>query len=104
MVYVGVDACKAGWFAVVLQEENKWEFGVFPDISVLWNQYRQARLILIDIPIGLVDSGIHERICDKEARTLLGPPRSSSVFPVPSRPAVYSESQFPCLLHLNDSS
>lgn len=92
MVCIGVDACKAGWFAVVLQGENDWEVGIFPDISGLWNQYRQARMILIDIPIGLLDGGVHERLCDKEARALLTPPRCSSVFPVPSRPAVYAES------------
>lgn len=92
MVYIGVDACKVGWFAVVLQGENDWEIGVFPDIAGLWNQYRHARLILVDIPIGLLDGGVHERLCDKEARALLRPPRSSSVFPAPSRPAGYAAS------------
>jgi len=93
MVYIGVDACKAGWFVVVLHGENAWDVGVFPDISGLWNQYRHARLILIDIPVGLIDSGVHERLCDKEARALLRPSRSSSVFPVPCRPAVYADSE-----------
>ena len=39
-------------------------------------------LALVDIPIGLLDSG--PRACDIEARQLLGP-RRSSVFPAPSR-------------------
>jgi predicted RNase H-like nuclease len=40
--------------------------------------------ILIDIPIGLRTNGVHERLCDKAARKILGK-RKSSVFPTPSR-------------------
>ena len=91
MVYIGVDACKAGWFAVMLTEEGNWEVNIFPNIANLWNQSKEARLILIDIPVGLRENDFNERICDKEARKLLGPKRGSSVFPVPCRDAIYAD-------------
>lgn len=47
-----------------------------------------AQLTLIDMPIGLLESGTSERRCDQEARALLGRPRASSVFRAPSRPAL----------------
>lgn len=90
-MFVGVDGCKVGWFAVSLTQEVKWKIQVSQDISSLWSQCRHARLILIDIPIGLRNSGFSERQCDRAARKLLGRPRSSSVFPVPCRDAVYSD-------------
>ncbi|MFO7996428.1 MAG: DUF429 domain-containing protein [Dehalococcoidia bacterium] len=92
MFYVGVDACKGGWFTVRLKDANEWAVSIFETIEELWQGCKNAKLILIDIPIGLRDSGNGERVCDKEARKRLGSKRSSSVFPVPCRPAVYSES------------
>jgi predicted RNase H-like nuclease len=47
--------------------------------------------MLIDIPIGLKEEVMEERRCDKEARKLLKQPRSSSVFRVPCRQAVYMD-------------
>ncbi|MFC1968877.1 DUF429 domain-containing protein [Chloroflexota bacterium] len=91
MIYVGVDSCKAGWFAVKLIEQSHWEVNVFRDMHSLWNNCKNASLILIDIPIGLVKEDFNERTCDKDARNLLGPNRGSSVFPVPCRDAVYAD-------------
>ena len=90
MVTVGVDACRYGWFTVYL-DEKVWRVETFPDIFTLWDKHRANNLILIDIPIGLRESGTSERLCDEEARRLLGK-RGSSVFPAPCRAAVYSES------------
>jgi predicted RNase H-like nuclease len=90
MVYVGVDGCKKGWFTVGLGGETGWEVNRFDEIRELWERYKNAKLILIDIPIGLRDNGSYERRCDKEARKLLGHKRGSSVFPVPCRAAVYA--------------
>jgi len=45
----------------------------------------------IDIPIGLFDVP-KARECDREARKLLGKPRSNSVFPAPSRAALKENS------------
>ena len=91
MQSVGVDACKAGWLAVSIYENDKWEFRVCKSIEELCRRYTDADIILIDIPIGLKDSGIQERLCDLEARKILGSGRGSSVFPVPCRQAVYSQ-------------
>ena len=90
-VFIEVDGCKSGWLMVRLTRETKWKVQVFQDISSLWNQCRDASLIFIDIPIGLRDSGFNERQCDRAARKLLGRTRSSSVFRVPCRDAVYAD-------------
>ncbi len=87
-MFVGVDGCKKGWVKVGLTEGDKWEVEIFLDINSLWNESKQASLILIDIPIGLRESGFDERRCDKKAREMLGPKRGSSVFPAPCRRAL----------------
>lgn len=91
MIYVGVDGCKAGWFSVMLSDNNYWGIDIFPDIKALWDNYRDSSLILLDIPIGLRENSNTERLCDLEARKLLGK-RRSSVFTVPCRQAVYMDS------------
>jgi predicted RNase H-like nuclease len=47
-------------------------------------------LVLVDIPIGLPSDGAR-RACDVEARSFLGGPRASSVFPVPCRSALRAD-------------
>jgi len=99
-IFVGVDGCSAGWFAVILavggEKSCEWEVELFAEFSLLVNflekQYEGADfLILIDIPIGLKDGGSGERLSDLEARKILRT-RKSSIFPVPCREAVYAES------------
>lgn len=84
--YVGVDACRAGWFAVELSGDQ-WRFALYTHISTLWAYHRKAQMILIDMPIGLPEDGY--RACDIEARALLKG-RASSVFMTPVRAAVYA--------------
>jgi predicted RNase H-like nuclease len=91
MVYIGIDGCKLGWFTVSLDAEGNWEINSFGMIDKLWEHCKASKLILIDITIGLRDGGIEERICDKEARQILGPKRGSTVFRVPCRAAVYTD-------------
>lgn len=99
-VFVGVDGCSAGWFAVLLAGENEknceWKVELFPKFSAiidhLKKEYEQADfLVLIDIPIGLKAGGSGERLSDLGARKILKA-RKSSIFPVPYREAVYAES------------
>lgn len=98
-VFVGVDGCRAGWFAVFLAAEIEksceWKVELFPKFSLLIDflktEYEQADfLILIDIPIGLKSGGRGERLSDLGARRILKA-RKSSIFPVPCREAVYAE-------------
>ncbi len=87
----GVDGCRAGWVGVRLSDhESRGEVRVFPAIQSLWDAWRDATSILIDIPIGLKDGGPAPRGCDAKARQILRRPRSSSIFPVPCRAAVYA--------------
>lgn len=94
--YVGVDGCKAGWVGIGLYDdcacdEKGWDKKVCKKFGDLIEHYAQAKLILVDMPIGLPndeDLGgerIKYRPCDKQARGLLGSPRKTSVFPVPTR-------------------
>jgi predicted RNase H-like nuclease len=87
MNFVGVDACRKGWFAVALDRKGNWNIGMFKTIDDLWNAFHNASLILIDIPIGLPDSG--KRRCDTETRKILNR-RASCVFPVPCRQALHA--------------
>ncbi|MDQ1253410.1 MAG: hypothetical protein QG646_2577 [Euryarchaeota archaeon] len=99
-IFVGVDGCSAGWFAVFLAEENdkkcEWKIELFPKFPSLFDflkkEYKlEDFLILIDIPIGLKAGGSGERLSDFGARRILKT-RKSSIYPVPCREAVYEES------------
>ena len=92
--FVGVDGCKGGWVSVGL-DRNGFETEVFCTFSDLLAHYRHAKLILVDIPIGLPE-GKGGRDCDREAREKLGRPRASSVFPTPTRQTVQQASRAPC--------
>jgi len=88
MRYVGVDGCRHGWFAILIDERGAYESRMFSAIAELADFINSAALILVDIPIGLRSFGESERACDLAARKALGP-RSSSVFPAPVRQAIY---------------
>ena len=81
---VGVDGCKAGWFAVRLFGLSQFETTMFESFEELVEYCDDADLILVDIPIGLPDDE-KPRDCDVEARRRLGPGASSRVFPVPTQ-------------------
>ena len=88
-MFVGVDGCPKGWLAVVFPKLGAPTLKAFADVEALWREYADAEVICIDMPIGLRDEGKHERLCDTEARNLLGE-RRSSVFPAPCREAAYA--------------
>ncbi len=88
MFFVGADVSKGRWLTVKLSADETWEVRLFQNIVEVWDSYESARLILIDVPIGLHEDGAEERQCDREARRLLGWPRRSSVFRVPCRAAL----------------
>ena len=51
--FVGVDGCKGGWFSVGLGPRS-FETEVHCTFSDLLDYYEDTRLILVDIPIGLL--------------------------------------------------
>jgi predicted RNase H-like nuclease len=81
--HFGVDGCKGGWFYVCL-ENGGISHGCAPNISAILAEATAADNVFIDIPIGLLEAGPDSRLCDAEARRLLGP-RASSVFNAPIR-------------------
>ena len=92
--YVGVDGCKAGWFAVGFDDNDQFEFKLFAKFGELVKHYSADSLVLVDIPIGL-PSGNEVRDCDDCARQKLGEPRRRSVFPVPTRQTVQQAARAP---------
>ena len=90
--YTGVDGCRSGWFIVRLNQTAAWETAIASTPDTLARYIEQSPLTLIDIPIGLPDIDSPQRECDQLARKALGMPRAASVFPVPSRAAVYTGS------------
>ena len=81
--FVGVDGCRGGWFSVGFDGDSCYTFDVFDTFGKLLECYADAKLILVDMPIGLPE-GRGGRNADREARKKLRP-RGSSVFPTPTR-------------------
>ena len=76
----GVDGCRAGW--VIVRRDAEGRFAA-PLVVASLDDLPPADMIVIDIPIGLPESG--RRACDLEARAMLGP-RRNSVFTGVRRP------------------
>jgi predicted RNase H-like nuclease len=96
----GVDACRAGWIAVIGQRADPqearlpgdgWgapEARVFPRFDFLLDALPADAVIAVDMPIGLPERIEGPgRAAEKSARPLLGE-RQSSMFSIPARAAV----------------
>lgn len=81
--FVGVDACTGGWVSVGLNRGGEYELKAFFFFDELLAYFESAKLILVDIPIGLFQ-GAGRRMCDKDAKTKLGKIKDS-VFWTPTR-------------------
>ena len=79
----GVDGCRMGWVMVRRDEQGRFDG---PVIRQYLDGLPRTDLVLIDIPIGLPDSGRRE--CDMAARSMLGP-RRDAVFTGARRPLLY---------------
>ena len=83
---VGVDGCAGGWFAVWADpDQQALDHELYADLEEVFAAHAEADRLLVDIPIGLTNTG--PRTCDKAARELLGL-RGVSVFPAPCRAVV----------------
>ena len=98
--FIGIDGCRAGWFCVILGDGNHWTYRVAPDARAVGKLAVATDSVLIDIPIGLSDAGPDGRLCDREARKLLGRGRASSVFSAPARRTLAADN-YPHALELN---
>ncbi len=104
--FVGVDGCPYGWFSVGLDDSDGYEVQAFTTFRELLDHYCEARLVLVDIPIGLLEDGPGERACEPKAREAVCA-RRSSVFPTPPRTLVCSVANgmcFKCANKLSKSS
>jgi len=87
----GVDGCRTGWLRICRDPASgELAFDVVETPEALLTREPRPALVALDIPIGLPATG--SRQCDVEARSLLGP-RRTSVFPAPLRPALRAASR-----------
>src|SRR3712207_5122952 len=93
MWVAGVDGCRAGWIAVLMQvdDPNTHRIVTVSTLAAIADGQEQPAVIAVDMPIGLPErtegSG---RQPEQLIRPLLGQ-RQSSVFAIPSRRAVEAE-------------
>lgn len=87
-LHIGADDCRGGWIAAVL-DSGVLRIERYKSIGELVASYPVFDSFLIDMVIGLRDNPKQLRP-DDLVRKELGA-RSSTVFPVPSRAAVYAE-------------
>lgn len=85
MRVVGIDGCKAGWVAVVLDASGVTGVEVCATVNVLIETCGPVEVVGIDMPIGLPQEGLRD--ADRLARKRIGV-RASSVFSTPPRAAL----------------
>jgi predicted RNase H-like nuclease len=90
-IFFGLDGCKAGWFCIGIDDQGEFQFSVLKKFEEVDQYLKQAKLILVDIPIGLPWQGQKTRLCDTAARRAISP-LGSSVFPAPARSALFMAS------------
>jgi predicted RNase H-like nuclease len=84
----GVDGTPDGW-AVVIMEADHLSIRKAAAFSNIFDGATDFDIVAVDIPIGLLDAyEVGGRVCDRAARSFLGRPRGSSVFPAPVRPVL----------------
>ncbi|MBI1237482.1 MAG: DUF429 domain-containing protein [Alphaproteobacteria bacterium] len=91
---LGLDGCKAGWVGVWydIHGHASPRHQLFSSLSEIADAGINPVIIAIDMPIGFPERGERGgRICEREARALLGR-KSSSVFSSPSRKALAASS------------
>lgn len=88
--FAGVDGCRGGWIGVLHIAGAAPEAVVSPNFHGIVERLPADAAIAVDMPIGLPERiGPEGRGPERAVRRLLGE-RQSSVFSIPSRPAVYA--------------
>lgn len=80
-----MDGCKGGWVAIAIDKRGFVEGRKFGDFEDLMAAHASAKVIAVDMPIGLVDKP--KREADQAARDALKG-QASSVFNAPPRAAL----------------
>lgn len=88
--YIGVDGCKGGWIASIY-DRGIFEIKKYSSVDELVEANKNYKELLIDMVIGL-QSNKDEVRPDNAARALI-PGRTSTIFAVPARQAVYAETR-----------
>lgn len=88
--YIGVDGCKGGWIASIY-DKGSFEIKKYASVEELVESNKNYNELLIDMVIGL-QSNKDEVRPDNAARALI-PGRTSTIFAVPARQAVYAENR-----------
>ena len=89
-LFMGVDGCRGGWVAAVL-DHGDLRLERYDMVDPLVERYPLFDAFLIDMAVGLRNSSDQVRP-DDAARKELGI-KGSSVFPIPSRDAVYTNGE-----------
>ena len=89
-LFIGVDGCRGGWVAAVL-DHGDLRMERYDTVDALVERYPSFDAFLIDMAVGLRNHPDQVRP-DDAARKELGV-KGSSVFPIPSRDAVYSNGE-----------
>src|SRR5580704_2488390 len=85
----GVDGCSAGWIAAFIRPSGALgQPRVFSRFADILHAPETPSIIAVDVPIGLPEYG--GRAAENAVRPLLGKLRGS-VFPIPSRRAIFAE-------------
>ena len=93
MWVAGVDGCRAGWIAVLMQvdDPNTHRIVTVSTLAAIADGQEQPAVIAVDMPIGLPERNEGSgRVPEQLIRPLLGA-RQSSVFAIPSRRAVEAQ-------------
>jgi len=98
---VGVHWSGGSWFGVAFDAAGFDHAAVFDEVGELWQRYEEtAALILVDVPIGLHESGAERRQCDALARDVLGAAGDAVVTP-PVREATRKR-RYPAAKRVNE--
>ncbi len=87
---VGVDGAKSGWIAV-WRSNDALRYCVYDSASLLIGAHSEAKVMGVDVPIGLPESGSRE--ADVQARRFVGGRRACSIFSSPVRGILDSATQ-----------
>jgi predicted RNase H-like nuclease len=91
----GVDGCRGGWVVVLAvhrgegRQPSAMAVRLCASFAEVLERVTPPAIIAVDLPIGLTDRFVEGgRACDRDARKLLGPGWTSSVFSPPARSAL----------------